>query len=358
MILIYITGNVVASDLAIVIDDKPVEFDLVDNIISIKTHVELGLHKLKIINCSDIRWVIDQVLLQGTSLRKLLYLSWSDTTEGQRIQPCTELWAQNQCWTLPFGYPVSHWINLAETKIPNDYYGKDLTDKFSLWFPDRLEIAESFPQVVRDFFNYNFDFTVVDKDQFEVKHVPYVTYQGAIAQDLLEQATNEILHNVDIAMAHVQNYGQYADNKKEFDLPEDQSWRIIWLKRYNQPRAWHEKYSATWQLIDSLGVDFCQAFVGVLPPSSFIYPHTDNTTNKDLDNSPYIGCTQLYIPIQWPDGNYIKFARAGIINMDSGPMLVNTECFTHAVINQSNQYRHVLAIKLNKKSIVQYCKTK
>jgi hypothetical protein len=354
MISIYITGNINNTDLTITIDDSPVDFTVINKIISVTSHIETGLHKLKIVSCSDKRWSIDQVLVHGASLRKLLYLSWITTTSNQRIQPCTELWEHGQCWTLPFGHPLSHWINITETKIPNNYYGKDLLEKFCIWYPDRVALPDQFPQVVRDFFNYNFDFTVVDKSKFDVKHIPYTKYQGHISADLLELATTEILNNTDIVLEHGKDYKQRSDNQKEFNLDDDQSWKILWLKQQTQDRSRQEQYPATWQLIDSLNMDFWHAFVGIIPPGGFIYPHTDNPTGKDLIHLPYVGCTQLYIPIQWPENCYIKFAKAGIVKMDSGPMLINTDYFTHALANNSNQYRYVLAIGLNKNDIAQY----
>lgn len=355
IILISTTGGVVASDLTISIDNRPVDFEIYDCIIKIAVPIQFGLHTLKIVNCSDKKVAFDQVSIDGASLRKLLYLSWTITGAGQRIQPCTEVWERDQCWTLPFGNPLSHWIAAVETKIPNDYYGKDLSESFCIWYPDRLELPDRFPQIVKDFFNHNFDFTVVNKSKFDHRRVPYLKFQDQIDIELLEKATTEIINNKGIILTQGAGYhGQYADNQKEFNLSEEQIWRTVWLKRRGQPRDQQEQFGATWQLIDSLNLDIWFVFVAVLPPGGFIYPHTDNTTDKDLENSPYVGCVKLYIPIQWPKNNYIKFSNAGILSMEDGPMLVNTDYFTHAIVNDSDQYRYVLAISLNKNNIPQF----
>ena len=355
MISISITSDVVASDLAISIDNCPVDFEIIDHTVQITAPSRFGLYTLKIVNCSNNRIAINQVSINGSSLRKLLYLSWTTTASGQRIQPCTELWERDQYWTLPFGNPLSHWISVTETKIPNDYYGKDLSESFCIWYPDRLELSDRFPQIIKDFFNHNFDFTIVSQSKFDHRHVPYIKFQGQLDSELLASATTEIINNTDIVLTQGTGYGQHADNQKEFNLSDEKIWKRIWLKRREQPRDQQEQFSATWKLIDSLNLDIWSVFVGVLPPGGFIYPHTDNTTDKDLNNSPYVGCTQLYIPIQWPENNYIKFNNAGILNMESGPMIVNTDRFTHAVVNDSDQYRYVLAIGLNKNNIPQFC---
>jgi hypothetical protein len=354
MILISITSDVVASELEISIDNLPVDFELIDHTITISEPGKFGLHKLKIVNRSDNRIAFDQVSINGSSLRKLLYLSWATTATGQVIQPCTELWERDQCWILPFGNPLSHWISVTETKIPNDYYGRDLSENFCIWYPDSLELPDHFPQTVRDFFNYNFDFTIVNRLNFDHRYVPYVKFQDQIDAELLAKATTEIINNTDIVLTQGTGYGQHADNQKEFNLSDEKIWKRVWLKRRRQPRDQQEQFAATWELIDSLGMEIWSVFVGVLPPGGFIYPHTDNTTDKDLNNSPYVGCVQLYIPIHWPDDNYIKFSNAGILSMEDGPMIVNTDRFTHAVVNNSDQYRYVLAIGLNKNNIPQF----
>jgi hypothetical protein len=355
MISIEITGDIVAADITITVDNLHVDFTINDHIITVHELNELGLHKLKIINHSDQKWSINQVCVDGNSLRKLLYMSWSITASGHRVQPCTELWEQDQTWILPYANPLSHWINITETKIENSHYGKDLAEQFCIWYPETIKLPDRFPQVVRDFFNYNFDFTVIDKSKLDIRRIPYVPYRGQLDADLLKLATTEILNCSNIVLENGDHYGQRTDNFKEFNLENNEAWKYCWLKnRKRNDRLLEERYPATWKLIDSLGMDFWQAFIGVMPPGGFIYPHTDNPADKDLAHSPYVGCTQLYIPIQWPEHNYIKFAQAGIVSMKSGPMLVNVDHFTHAVVNNSNQYRYVLAIGLNKNDIAQY----
>jgi hypothetical protein len=354
IISISTTGDFVASDLTISIDNCPVDFEINDHMIEIAVPIEFGVHTLKIVNCSDNRITFAQVSINNASLRKLLYLSWTITASGQRIQPCTEIWERDQCWILPFGNPLSHWIAVAETKISNDYYGKDLSEHFCIWYPDRLELPDQFPQTVRDFFNHNFDFTVVSQSNFDYRRVPYVKLQDQLDAELLTNATTEIINNTDMVITRGIGYGQLADNQTEFNLSDKQIWKRVWLKRRDRPRAQQEQFAATWQLIDSLDLEIWSVFVGVLPPGGFIYPHTDNTTDKDLENSPYVGCVHLYIPINWPKNNYIKFNNAGILSMEDGPMIVNTDRFTHAVVNNSNQYRHALIIGLNKNNIPQF----
>lgn len=353
MISIKLNGSIDTKDVAIKIDNKLIDFELSNGSVVLKSDLSFGFHKLQIVNLSQKKIQIDKVFIDGNNIRKLIYLSWSNLQQ-QRFQPCTELWETNQSWTLPFVYPLSQWIAVAETKIRNDYYGKDLSEKYFIWYPDSIEIDENFPQVIQDFFQYNFDITVVDKHDHTCHQIPYVKFQGTISNDLLAVATKEILNNLDIIMDHGTGYGQRNENLDEFNLLDENTWRILWLKKRFKENSFLDRFPDTWKLIDSLKMDFWQAFIGLLPPKGFIYPHTDNTTDKDLKNSPYVGCTQLYIPIQWPEKSYVKFANAGIVDMSTGPMLVNTDHFTHSVVNDSDQPRIVLALGLNQKHIIQY----
>ena len=57
----------------------------------------------------------------------------------------------------------------------------------------------------------------------------------------------------------------------------------------------------------------------------------------------YGGCGQLYIPVNFKAGNYFKFNNIGLLPL-TGPMLINTQQFTHALINNSNEYRFAIGI--------------
>ena len=45
---------------------------------------------------------------------------------GKIFQPATQLWQAGQIWILPFGFPVSAWLELTEQKIPANLFGQDI----------------------------------------------------------------------------------------------------------------------------------------------------------------------------------------------------------------------------------------
>ena len=109
-----------------------------------------------------------------------------------------------------------------------------------------------------------------------------------------------------------------------------------------------EQFPAVTALLDSLALDQWYAFIGVLPPGGFIYPHRDFDTAKQNNDSyqEYKGCTQLYIPVYWPKDNYIKFADAGILNFESGQsVVINSDYYSHCLVNNSDQNRIVIGVR-------------
>jgi len=77
----------------------------------------------------------------------------------------------------------------------------------------------------------------------------------------------------------------------------------------------------------------------------------DNQSKSNPEYENYQGCTQLYVPLAWPAGNFIKIAGAGILPMDEETLVINNDTFTHSVINASTQTRYALGLRVNKKII-------
>jgi hypothetical protein len=340
-----VDSDVTADDITIVVDDRSAEFTIKNQCIEVLA-CGVGFHVLRLTNNTHKRFNIGQVKINGCDLRKLIYLSYLENQIEQKFQPATELWESGQTWVLPFGYPVSGWIETVEQRIPNNLLGQNLLDNYCFYYPESIRLENSLlPQTVKDFYEYNFNFTMVDKSVADATKIPYMKYQKEISAELIEVANQEVQDNLEFIESVGTEYGQHNDNLKEF---QKSAWRILWLSKKKIKTSEFDKFPCIQKLIDSLDLDYWQAFIGVLPPGGFIYPHKDidiqTLNNKQYEN--YRGCTQLYIPLSWPAGNYIKFAGAGTLSFESKkPMVVNTDHFTHSVVNVSDQTRYVLAIR-------------
>ena len=342
------------ENLELFINNTPVEFTVDYQHIEILWPKKFGIHQLKLTSNSSKKINIEQVSIDHCDLRKLLHLSWTIDNFDNRLQPSTEL-CEGQHWILPFGYPVSHWLVLNSNKFRNNMYGQNLVEKYWHWYPESIELPNSFPQTIRDFFQYNFDYTTVDKTCYTSADIPYMKYPGEISKVLLDQSIEEITQHMDIMTQEGNNYGTFAGNQQEYKIHNDEAWKILWLLKSDGSKKFVNEFPSIWKLVESLKVDFISVFIGTLPPGGLIYPHVDdvNLTNPDYKN--YNGCTQIYIPLKWPKGNYIKLANAGVLDLVDGPMVINTQYFAHAVVNNSDEYRHVLGIRTNVADIFDRC---
>jgi len=352
MIQITVAGSVAAADLAISIDNQTVEFDIDHNTINIIGPVTFGLHQLKITNLSDARFCINQVSINNGDLRKLIYLSWSTTATGQRVQPCTELWERGQCWILPFGYPLSSWVATVNKKIKNSLYGQDLSEFYHIYYPQSQTIQhDNIPEIIKDFYQYDFDFVAVHRNNIDVTQVPFMRYARQIPTTLMADVVSEVLSRAnDIQFSGYRPTSQQQNQQEFKNLSGDRVWEVLWLHRYRAEdmslaESILDCFPAVQRLIDFVGLKVFHVFVGYLPPGQFIYPHVDDGTLLQENYLEYSGCTQMYIPITWPAGASLKFATAGIVELNNGPMVINTDYYTHAAVNTSTQGRLVLAIR-------------
>jgi hypothetical protein len=353
IIELVINGDITANEISINVDDCPAKFIFKNNSIIISAD-NFGFHVLKLTSNANKRFSISNVRVGGCDLRKLIYMSYLENEYGEKFQPATELWESKQTWVLPFGYPLSGWIESVEKKIPNNKLGQNLIADYLFYYPESVTLEDKkFPQIIRDYYKYNFNFTIIDRSNVNILELPFITYQKQIPIDLLENANNELLSNLEFIKSNGEEFDfgdQRKHNHNEFQklLPEKE-WRIIRLHTKYKKLPICDKFPAMQKIIDSINVDYRQAFIGLLPPGGFIYPHIDDANLSDSNYDEYRGCTQLYIPLHWPSGASIKFAGAGIVSLESGKsVVVNNDHFTHSAVNASAQDRYVLAIRCHK----------
>ncbi len=347
-IFIKTAGQLQPGDLYAKLDDREVEITLSSDGIFIYADNVFGLHKLSLIAVKSVRVEILQCFVNGCSLRKLLYLSWMENSQHEKFQPGTIIWEAGQSWHLPFGSPVSYWIELVESKFPNRVLGGNLYDDYFIYYPDNMILDSSrFPNTVTDFFLHNFNFTVVPKQTVTVEQIPYMQYKKIVPQELLELTGQEVVKNVD----HNTNesYTQRTQNLQEFGNNFNSNWSVTWLYKQGKKLPLIDDYPHVQALIDFLDLDCWSVFIGKLSPGDFIYPHVDDLNKSKPEYLDYQGCTQLYIPLIWPAGNFIKIASVGILPMENGLMVINNDTFTHSVVNTGNQPRYALGLRVHKK---------
>lgn len=329
----------------ITIDGFNVESVISNNEVIIWHNLSHGFHLIEItlINKQGYRPIVfTDASLDGVSFRQTLYTMYSDKETRHQTTTLTE---SDNVLCLPFINPISHWIASCAEKIPSRLYAKNLYSELAVYYPESVTIPKSFPQGLQDFFKYNLDFYVHPKklldDPYYQHRVPYalvdIKYNEAA---LYTELMANLSHLEKVARSPAQN--QY----NKFEREQANYWEVVDLILPQQDIALTvEQYPELHKLINSLQLEnIMYAFIGILRPGDYVYPHVDQYHDLGDAFSTYGGCRQLYIPVNFKEGNLFKFANIGLVPLDKGPVLVNNDDFAHAVINSSTQNRFAIGV--------------
>lgn len=344
-ILIEIKLNLDESDfkkLRICVDRHDVDYSVDNDTISILQNIDMGIHQLTIQLVDGAKISINNVLINASSVRHALYMSYIKTSTGIINQPATVVYDRLQTWVLPFGYPVSHWLELTFSKIQSLDFGKNLYEIYDIIYPDSIELTTSQSRVIQDFFKHNFDFYCRPKK--DINFLPHRRCNIDISTYNVQEVLDEIADN----SAWIQEHRRHnsANHYNESGWDNDESPWII-FKIYDGCKCVlpTERLPKLQSLIKKLPVNgvISSAGLGILAPGTAIHLHIDKQSNHVPG---MYGCNVLYIPLLWPSGNYFKIASAGSIDSGS-PWFVNVTDYVHAAVNDSNQTRIILNITLD-----------
>lgn len=324
------------ESLIVTVDGQPVTYTMKNNEIIVDGPMFIGLHELTLAIVGERLEIID-ASINGCSVRQGLYFSF--LKDGDDIyQPASTIWKQSQIWFFRFGNPVSHWIKLLNEKFSSNELGTNLLEKFDIYWPESIDIDQSYPQLIKDYFKYNFDFLVLEKTNRSKHDLPYCTIDNFVVP---VEVLNEIYENID----YIQET-QTVPSQHQYNIVDDQSfnkdkaWSVSYLYRKNCKNLDATRLPYSFNFVDSLCLDISFAFIGILNPRQYVMPHRDLTYNP-LEK--YAGCTQIYIPLDWPDGAcYFKFADVGLLPQKV--CVINNQNFVHGLINDTNRCRVVIGI--------------
>jgi len=343
-----IIGNITNSSLDITIDGISVEYSVSNNTIKIESTLNHGCYMLCIKRHSPVRFNITDVKINGSGLRHFLYLSWTQSGV-EKMQPCTEIWEDTHVWHLPFGLPVSGWFDCVLDGVKQNLIGKNLYDHYDIFYPDSLNLPDTFPSIVKDFFRFNQTFTAVSKKD-SIKKLPYAKLNIDQAK-LSALANSSVYHYNNKTFFHLVK----SPPQSQYNAKEDLTWKKThWMTvdaaessesgntidfKISQ-QEWPELY----EVIDFLKPNRIDSVaIAYLAPGANLVPHRDRAVSKQNINID--GLAQMYIPLHYKNGNFIKFGKAGILDKSSGPMIINSAYFTHSAVNMSNDIRSVLTIR-------------
>jgi hypothetical protein len=308
--------------------------------------IPVGVHQLslQLVNESQYIEIVD-VILNDASVRQMLYLSYSQIDDAPRVQPCTTLTNTKQKWIIPFANPMSFWFSLVYKNITNEEFGKDLGELYYIFYPEVTKLSDRFPQIVKTFFEQNFDFIAVNRNNPRGL-LPFIPINKTPSPELTQNAHNEIMSKLEWVQKNVMDYGA---QQQMYNLKEKytSNWSKFWLLRDKQSQIPRSEFPDVYQLIDSFGFkNISNIYVGVLPSGSYLAPHVDDRwKSPDLNNKYFY----IYIPVNWAPGNYFKFSGGPTLTK-ARPYIINNKDYVHSVVNDSDETRTVVGVWVDRNS--------
>lgn len=336
------------------LNSEIVEHILNDTSIEVDLDLEIGFYTVSIALLSgpgDIDVFINQGTLDGTNFRHTLNTMFGVTEAGEKYQS-KSLTHQTRVLYLPFINPIACWMASTANKIPARLFLQNLYDELTVYYPESLTIPESYPKLMKDYFKYNLDFHAHPKedlnDPYCSKTVPWARLTGIEYDEAA--LTKEFNDNLEYLISSARVPTQGSLNKIEFQI--NTAWAVAEVILPTENYSWESAFRFDQKRLPNLykllekftDGEILHGFVGVLAPGDYITPHIDQYWMNEFVMNKYPGCSQIYIPINFKKGNYFKITNVGLIPLYDGPILVNNHDFSHALLNDSDEYRFSIGI--------------
>lgn len=312
-------------------------------VLTVDQHVGVNLLRIKLSAANESFEVVD-VKINNVSLRMSLYLSYIDHNQ-RKYQPATSLTDVDQTWVLPFGSPVSFWLSLVTKKFKHSEFGKNLYERYNIYYPESRQVGSTFPKLIQDYFKYDFDFTVVDKATATWDDIPYLPLK--VKLDTTE-VYKEIMENLDYFYANKTPSGQMSYNTVDDPTVDPEHWAAWWFGRgsyYLDDVAKFPKFKKFLTDLNIKGTVATGAIV-LTKPKSFVSPHVDDDFFHIANYDKISGCACIYIPISPAIGD-ANIKLAGVGTLPCEPLVFNNDRFVHGVYNDSSSLRVFMSMRVD-----------
>ena len=337
-------------DVELYINDSLIKYEIIEQKLVARVDKTPGLYILSIKSHNNEKLSIKNVFVDSVNIRQFLFLSWLQN-HNQKLQPCTDIWTKDQIWHCPISFPMSLLISNSFEKFDAKELGSNLYDKYEIFYPESITVNDNFPQLIKDFFAQNYDYYVYNKKEnvspFANPHIPYFCYDYNVDRKSIYK---EITQNLDYLFS-LEKIKPVQHQYNQVDSPigyEKLNWRTIYSYSF-KPDGYHNKedfefnkikFPTLYKFYQDFPVKKIYAsFVGLLPANGYIAPHRDF-----LGGLIPQGCSQFYFSINAQEGNYFKMHNIGLVPFRDKAVILNNQTFTHALVNQSNEPRWVIAM--------------
>ena len=337
------------------INNQQVDFNITNDEIIIDYSIINGISILKISHNYLNSLKITDFLIDNESVRTAMYLSYLDNPKRNS----TWVTVDDGPLIIPFGYPIGWWYAECSATIPNSKLGSNLYDEYEIYYPESVTVSDSYPELIKSYFKYNFGFTVVPKQEYDnplhnnvIPSIPiHLEYNE---QELFDEFTSNrnILESDNYAPIQREKEYNFSWDLSMLIRPTDQTktgWRRSFIFDFKD-------FPALYKLLEQIenfnDVIMLHGFVGIVDPGDRVDLHRDDHSNSNkfwYPNGDYTydgisGLCTLYVPVGWTPGNYYKFHNVGLIKYDQGAMISNVFSYPHASVNDSEQVRYTIGI--------------
>jgi hypothetical protein len=325
------------ADIEVFADSDPVDFTVDKDTVVLNLPLDYGFHLLKIIQKTEQRITFLDVIVDGSSLRSLIYMSYGISTTRELEYPATVLYKVGMQWVLPFVAPVTAWIDIVLSKIPSRTLGSTLYKDYDLYYPDALKISSTYPRPVCDFFSKNFNITVVPKQDKQMTPVVDVTLEFNNSQAILDR----VLSSAD-SFEKFLSTGK-SDSVNIVDDPGYQplTWRYYRLADKGIFNVSYEEFPELYDFFERNNITKIHSvFIAFLEPKSYVYPHRDPARPAE-----FAGASNLYVPLNFSQGNWFRVCNVGTFSLVPDQIRAfNIDKYTHGVINDTDKLRISLIV--------------
>ena len=336
-----------SESFGVFIDDDPVSFSIKDNDIIIQSEKQPGFYLFKL--KSKFRIKILDVIMDGDSIRNMRWLSF--TKKGDNIfQPSDRINDPDEIWCLPLIYPLSSMYNYVLSKIPNGLYGSNLHEKYTFFFPQKIKISNNHPGVLQSYFKHDSCFGIASKDSSSIvlgADVPFRTFDLAYDRAGIENEIINAIKKQHLVFERKTLPHQTKLNSEEYGYPNP--WNYTFFMRSTSSGAITQRFElqGEWKnllaMLENLKVKHIKhGFISILPKGSYIYPHCDSMDGRWNNDPDHI---DLYVPLVSNQKVYFKFGNFGLVDLRY-PHFINNRRFAHSVVNDSDQDRFILSLKI------------
>ena len=297
---------------------KSLDYQIHDFTLDKEFDIQPGWYEL-MVEYVDTKIEIQDILVDGSSLREFIYTGYYTDGNGTVHQPATAVWDKGGVFSIWIHTDIGFFFQRTLETIKTGDFGKNLFETYTLTVDRPVHARDGiYPAHITTFFSN--------------AHGPQWWEKGSLLEPWRKCAIPDI--DIDLLLSELEKVClQYKTTRGN----------PIWKLKENSLQL-------PFVELDDIGSDIVRDFLSVigykrvinisimkLDPGKYIDMHIDDY--YDHPAYPYIkGCKKFYWTCKNPDGVHFKLGRSGVLPHHE-PLFINTIEHSHALINEGDKTR-------------------